>query len=477
MGAHTATRYSAQTLAVLRHAQWNEERRVPPNVLRDRLAAAGFFAHPAALAFLTRFEGLSFIHPSRKYEDGKNTCHFSLDRVIGLVDVADIDDYGISVGTRLCPVGEINRGNSIVAIGEDGRVFSYFSPFIAWETRTVEEAIEHFLTERPPIAVRRYDGHPLTFEEHPLHTPLAHSVPAVSWAQPPETEVSHPLNNMRRLLAAGIAAVVGWKIFTTEKASAQAPSQDATPAPAASSLVKPRHVVCVLGKSSDQKLLLDAVATAIGDFAAGFSVDETYSQSEPDERMDRSFSVSYDRVESQAWSLADEGAVAAHQSVLYVLGPRMERQDTVRVSMAALQLVGRLIDAGAVAVKGESAGVAHGIARWKELALQGAQALQADDALAQQRIARLAFAKRPLSDRGYLESVGFHLVGLPEVYVPQSVGDERHAVALMDAMADDMARRGVAQAIGEGRGTLSLASTYEDDDFKFNPYGIVRLSR
>ncbi|RYF74700.1 MAG: hypothetical protein EOO29_24865 [Comamonadaceae bacterium] len=235
--------------------------------------------------------------------------------------------------------------------------------------------------------------------------------------------------------------------------------------------------MCFLGKSRDQTLLSQAVADAIREFAAGFSIDERYSQAEPDERMERSFAVSRDRVQPRAWNLADEKAVASHQSVLYVLGPPMDQKDTVKLSMAALQLVGRVIDAGAVAVKGESAGVAHGIDRWKELVLQGAQALRSGDLLAQQRIGRLAFAKRPLSAQGYLESVGFHLVGLPEVYVPQSVGDERQAVAMMDAVADAMAQRGLKHTLVERRGTLSFDSTYEADDFKFNPYGIVRLAR
>jgi len=222
-------------------------------------------------------------------------------------------------------------------------------------------------------------------------------------------------------------------------------------------------------------MLSQAVADAIREFATGFSIDERYSQAEPDERMERSFAVSRDRVEPHAWDLADEAAVASHQSVLYVLGPPMDQAETVKVSMAALQLVGRVIDAGAVAVKGESAGVAHGIDRWRLLVQQGAQALSSGDLPAQQRMGRLAFAKRPLSARGYLESVGFHLVGLPEVYVPQSVGDERQAVAMMDSVADAIALRGLTQTLAERRGSLSFDSTYEVDEFKFNPYGIVRL--
>ncbi|CAN7707176.1 hypothetical protein LJR066_005759 [Acidovorax sp. LjRoot66] len=281
---------------------------------------------------------------------------------------------------------------------------------------------------------------------------------------------------MRRLLAAGIAAAMGWRVSMAQESGAGSPG-DKTAVSAPEPSVQPRHVLCFLGKSGHQTQLKEAVSRAVREFATGFSVDEEYSIAEPDDRMPRSFTVNRDRVASNAWTAADEKAVASHQSVLYVLGPPMHRQDTVKVSMAALQLVGRLIDAGAVAVKGESAGVAHGIDRWRALVRQGAQALQSGDLLAQQRIGRLAFARRPLSDQGYLESVGFHLVGLPEVYAPQSLGSELQVVALMDAVADEMAQHGVAQVLKQRRAAHSLASTYEEDDFKFNPYGIVRLAR
>lgn len=278
---------------------------------------------------------------------------------------------------------------------------------------------------------------------------------------------------MRRLVAAGIAATVGWRGAWGQKPE-ERPSTPPVPEPPS---VQPRHVLCFLGKSSNLAPLKAAVSAAVRDFATGFSADEDYSLSEPDKRMPRSFEVNRDRVLPNAWTAADEQAVASHRSVLYVLGPPMDRQDTVKVSMAALQLVGRLIDAGAVAAKGESAGVAHGLDRWRELVRQGAQALQSGDLLAQQRVGRLAFARRPISDKGYLQSVGFHLVGLPEVYVPQSMGSELQAVALMDAVADEMAQRGLAQVLKERRGAHTLASSYEEDDFKFNPYGIVRLPR
>ena len=240
--------------------------------------------------------------------------------------------------------------------------------------------------------------------------------------------------------------------------------------------VKPRHVLCFLGGAHALAPLAEAAEKTIRDFATGFSVDRTYSQDKPDERMARSFGVSWDRVQPGAWSNDDEVAVAGHQSVLYVMGPRMTADNAVTVSTAALLVVDQLIKAGAVAVKGESAGVAHGLVRWNELVMQGAAALKSDDDLALRRICRLAFTKRPLAGDDYLESVGFHLVGLPEVYVPKSRGTEREGAALIDTVADEMARKGLEPTLKARRAGLSFATDYAEDDFKFNPYGIVKLA-
>jgi hypothetical protein len=247
----------------------------------------------------------------------------------------------------------------------------------------------------------------------------------------------------------------------------------ATTAPPA----KPRHVLCLLGRKGNRKRLAEAARQAIDDFAAGFSVDHTYSREGPDGRMSRSFGVSWDRVEPNAWTPADEEAVENHGSVLYVLGPPMTQDAAVGVSATALRLIERLIEAGATAVKGESAGVAHGLARWRQLDLQARSAAKSDDHLALGRACRIAFAKRPLSSEKFLESVGFHLVGLPEVYVARTHGSARAAVAAMDAVADELKQRDLKDVLRDRRATLSFESDYKPGDFKFNPYGIVYLGQ
>lgn len=145
------------------------------------------------------------------------------------------------------------------------------------------------------------------------------------------------------------------------------------------SLIRPRHVLCFLGGEHDLTRLADAASRAIGEFADGFVVSKTYSQDKPDARMGRSFDVSWDRVAPKGWVPADEVSVANHKCVLYVLGPPMIPETAVTISAAALQLVGVLIREGATAAKGESAGVAHGLTRWRQLIDEWGAALKAGD--------------------------------------------------------------------------------------------------
>jgi hypothetical protein len=244
----------------------------------------------------------------------------------------------------------------------------------------------------------------------------------------------------------------------------------------ARSEIKPRHVLCFLGGEGALARLSEAATAAISDFATGFSLDRTHSQDKPDPRMVRSFSVCSDRVVPGAWTSTDQDAVKDHKSVLYVLSPPMTAETAVVVSAAALLLVDAVISAGAVAVKGESAGVAHGLARWRQLVAEGAQALRSHDDFLLRRVSRLSFAKRPVLGETCLESVGFHLVGLPEIYVAKDLGSN-DAVSLIDAVADDIAKLGLDAVLRTRNARLSFASAYAEDDFKFNPYGIVHIDR
>ncbi|WCK05197.1 hypothetical protein [Agrobacterium tumefaciens] len=287
------------------------------------------------------------------------------------------------------------------------------------------------------------------------------------------------MNSGRR----GVLAFLGGLVLARPSLSA-ASSKPAAVAASRSSY-KPRHVLCFLGAENGLAALQKSARAAIGDFAPDFSLDEDYWQDEPDDRMDRSFNVCWDRVDPDAYQPEDEEAVAGHGSVLYVLSPSMDAETAVKTTTDALRFVQHMLDNGAIAVKGESAGVAHGARRWKQLFEQSRSEAAADDGMALARTCRLAFARRPIGDDAEgMTSVGFHLIGLPDVQVrftkngdqPSTNAEQLKIAALMDDVADQMARDGIEAAVKDRRATLDDDTRYEEDEYKFNPFGVVSIN-
>ncbi|AYG70195.1 MULTISPECIES: hypothetical protein [unclassified Rhizobium] len=285
------------------------------------------------------------------------------------------------------------------------------------------------------------------------------------------------MNSVRR----GVLAFLGGLILS--KPSLGMASSKSPPFAVSRSNYKPRHVLCFLGRENGLAALDQGARIAIEMLGGGFTIDDEFSQDKPDDRMVRSFNICWDRVDPDAYEEADEDAVAGHGSVLYVLGPPMTAETTVTTSAKALAFVKYMLDHGAIAAKGESAGVAHGVRRWKELCEQALSATGAQDLLALARSCRLAFARRPIGDdfEG-MASVGFHLIGLPDVLVtldrksdqpPSTNVEQLKIAALIDEIADEMTQKGVGAAVTDRHATLSDDSRYEEDEYKFNPFGVV----
>lgn len=244
----------------------------------------------------------------------------------------------------------------------------------------------------------------------------------------------------------------------------------------------PRHVVCILGRWKN----FDALEEVLREpEAEGFSLDEEFSILTRDPRMKRAFEVSVDRV-SRTFTDDDERSVLEHTAVAYVLSPPLTRDEAQSLSARTLRLVARLFDAaGAVAVKGDSAGIAHGRAAWMNLARRH----DAGDALARAAALASAWVRRPLGDedRDVVYSCGMHLLGEPDVEVPATMSP-LEAVRWIDALTMYQLSEAPPEGIRDGetfrpsdtdvrrKVTRVACERYEDDDFFFNPYGYYALA-
>lgn len=242
-------------------------------------------------------------------------------------------------------------------------------------------------------------------------------------------------------------------------------------------LTRARHVVCLLGGWSDFARVEEIVRAA-----PGFSFDREYSMLEPDDRMEDAFEASRDRV-VPSMTEADFEAIAGHRAVAYVLSPPLAPDKAQEVSAAMLGLTAALLESGGVAAKSESAGIAHGRARWIELA----RAARASDRLERASALMAAWVRRPLDDEGMLYTCGMHLLGEPDVEVEDPASPEE-AVEWMDLLGLYLLAEKPAAGIRAGEGfrrgadgprkvmQLVTCERYESDDFFYNPHGYLRLT-
>lgn len=179
----------------------------------------------------------------------------------------------------------------------------------------------------------------------------------------------------------------------------------------------------------------------------------------------------------QAFSIAGRGtlaesdltAIEAHRHIVYVIGAG-ESRDGARTM---LRLGRQLLDAGGIAIKVESSGVAHSARAWRALA----------DDPAEVSLYR-AFVMLIGSQRG-VYSCGMHAMGMLDalvVGIEAQVGARVAEGFLLYTLIDRPAlAEGQTFSLGPGEPTFRLAyepcDTYPPDNPFFNPSGYWLLSR
>ncbi|SCB38101.1 hypothetical protein [Rhizobium lusitanum] len=88
-------------------------------------------------------------------------------------------------------------------------------------------------------------------------------------------------------------------------------------------------------------------------------------------------------------------------------------------------------------------------------------------------------SRMPAFGLGKMASVGFHLIGLPDVLItvvqkddqqPSINAEQLEIAALIDDIADEMTREGVEAALAARHNTR-----YEEDQYKFNPFEVASI--
>lgn len=199
-----------------------------------------------------------------------------------------------------------------------------------------------------------------------------------------------------------------------------------------------------------------------------------------DERMPDAFDAS--AFASNSFGKDDRAAVARHQHVVYVVGKNSAPADAMDSARSALATLAELFEAGGTAAKCESSGIAHGRARWVELArdsrdrdVDGAAALYT------------AFVQPLIRSGRDIHSCGMHLVGKPDLVAPSGEGAATlarlfhiFAVYLLAECPEGAFRSGQTFALAHDEPryvvTWEPCTGYDEDDLFHNSFGRYRFT-
>lgn len=234
----------------------------------------------------------------------------------------------------------------------------------------------------------------------------------------------------------------------------------------------PKIVLCLVGDAG--------FANRAGPILAAAGAEHEFRDRNP--RMVAAFQASACAV-APTLDAEELEKIAHHQSVLYLLSKNFTSAQAPETSRAMLGLGARLLEAGGLAMKCESSGIAHGRERWIALAEQAGSQAEGQSWPALFR----AYVQFPIASDTDLYTCGMHLLGKPDLIAAKALDAEdlaglfqTFALYLLGECpegrfapghtfrADDDSPRFVVR--------WEPCTEYDEDDFFFNPFGRWRFA-
>ncbi|WP_394561766.1 hypothetical protein [Aquipseudomonas alcaligenes] len=149
-----------------------------------------------------------------------------------------------------------------------------------------------------------------------------------------------------------------------------------------------------------------------------FRMDQEFSELEHDDRMPRSYAACMDRTEP-SMTERDWQNIEQHRASAYFIVPRIYSERTrISIAMVTARCLAHLIERNLIgAAKIETAGLAHGLQRWKELAEEMNRAVEQREQKTMLLALYKMFVRKPIADDNRLYSCGMQHLGLPDFVI------------------------------------------------------------
>lgn len=244
----------------------------------------------------------------------------------------------------------------------------------------------------------------------------------------------------------------------------------------------PDMILNVLGSLDSLEELKDEFETLAASMGCDtYRLDEQFSELEHDDRMPRSYRICMDRTEPSMTEQDWEG-IEQHTATAYFIVPRIySERARLSISMATASCLAHLIDKRMItAAKIETAGLAHGLERWRTLVGEMVNAIGLQDRKTMLLALYKMFVRKPISHENKLYTCGMQHLGLPDFVIVLdedeggSEGAQWESVARFEAaFLTTFGVEGGGEVLKPYLGRPDFG--YELGDIKHNPFGYTQV--
>lgn len=189
---------------------------------------------------------------------------------------------------------------------------------------------------------------------------------------------------------------------------------------------------------------------------------------------DHSETVADEFIENWRGEIQEEdiSKINNHETVAY-FSFFNDQSDSLNLAVDVLRVIQFILENGGTAVKIEGSDMVYSSDLWKKMVQEGIELQQAADWQSLFQLCSFSFVRRGIESSYCYETIGYHFLGLPEIYLPKESVDAAEILGMTEKFAEEIWQHGFNYAEEVHGAEWDEDFTYTEDDLKYNRFGIL----
>lgn len=150
-----------------------------------------------------------------------------------------------------------------------------------------------------------------------------------------------------------------------------------------------------------------------------------------------------------------------------------DQDDSLNLTVNVLRVIQFIFENGGIAIKIEGSDMVYSSDLWGKIVQEGIELHQAANWKNLFQLCSFAFVRRGIEGSYCYETIGYHFLGLPEIYFPKESVDTAEILGRTEQFAEEIWQHGCNYAEEVHGAEWDEDFNYTEDDLKYNPFGIL----